>query len=211
MPSTESPVSLSECHRRLCEELGDDAPAEITLKRWKKDGKLDKAVVRGTGHGRSARFHYNEVLRITRGQSLATRPHTIPARPRATPASAELSPEAIAQIAKLVAEQLLAALPGSAAPATSAARAADTQVPAELLDAIRTLEHTRKTLMVRYDSEITGLKARVDQLAEQVKGAQAPTLELSRINQRLGAIAGMLEQGAAAREEAAAVVRAAAA
>ncbi len=204
MAAQEEPISLAECHRRLVTELGDQAPADITLKRWKKDGKLKKAAARGTGSGRTARYHFVEVLKIAKGVSLASRP-TAPRRVALQSAGEGLSPAALQQIAHMFAHQIATALKnhtGAAptGPVPSIAAAAPSSASPGLPDGVRelkaaadNLEATRRMLMNRYDSEITALRSRVLQLTEDLRTAQSNSLDTSRMTQRLGTVIGLLE------------------
>jgi hypothetical protein len=204
MQNMDTPISLSECHRRLIAEMGDQAPAAITLKRWKRDGRLEKAIVRSTERGaggygaeksggRTARFRFAEVLKIARGASLATRPQIKAVRRAASVSSADgLSSEVVAQLGKTFSDQVGAQVSAALkAWAPSASEAGEGH--RALLAAATNLEATRRQLMIKYDAEITALKERVAQLVTQVRGVDAIPLELGKLNLRLGELKTMLE------------------
>lgn len=57
----DSAQSLPECHERLLIDMGSNAPALVTLKRWSSSGKLASALV-GQTRGRK-RYRYSDVLK----------------------------------------------------------------------------------------------------------------------------------------------------
>jgi hypothetical protein len=194
MQIEDTPISLAECHRRLVAEMGDQAPAEITLRRMKKDGRLKRAIAKGTGH-RTARYYFLEVYKIAQGISLANRPAPLAPSRRARRAEVgELSAAALAHISQMFAQQMSHALKAAAGSAGQGAQSADGA--REIKAAVDNLEATRKMLMLRYDAELTSLKARNAQLEADLRLAQSTSLDASRLTQRLGAVISLLERQA---------------
>lgn len=181
--------SLKEVCRRLQDDLGDSAPAEITIKRWSASGRLKTAEVRIGGTPRP-RWRYSVVLRIVRSSfakaDADVEPLPASSRPPAAGPSDGLRPEHITEIVHQAIADALRRLP-SPAPAVA------TAMHPEVQQAVANLAAAQRALMLKYDSEINQLRQRLAETQEQLKAARNGALDLMRLNGNLSAVAARLD------------------
>jgi hypothetical protein len=214
-------MSLRECAERLRQphELGDSAPAHVTLKRWSAGGLLDKAKADQTGRPVYDLAKVREIVR----EQLAGRfqgPSYIDSGAGEAPAGrksvagdhagagATAAQAAASQIVDVQAindrfERIEQSILQLATTFQAALGEVMTQV-ARCAQASESLDSVRRTLQLRTDGEMTALRAQLAQAQTATKrhpeGDQAQALmklgvELRGIAQRMEDIWGVLDKG----------------
>lgn len=171
-PPADAAYRLTDCHRLLVRELGEEAPALVTMKRHAASGLLNRAVAQAA-EGRRTTYLYRAVLEIYAAQALATRTATTNAATRA-PGPKASAPQAAGagaapapdlsqlepMLRRIVAESLNQAL---APLRTQVERAAD---QAAGLAAVRT------SLMLKYDSAHAAAVNQAEMAQTQLRDAR---------------------------------------
>lgn len=181
-------LSLQQCIQRLRhpKDLGQNAPAYVTLKRWSASGALDRAVHRSPG--KRPMYDLARVRTICL-ENLADR--FAPLEPSGVEAAGSRAPagqasrvgapdaasasllQAVSDVSDRVAE--LEHSIGTLRSEVSTALQGLTQQVARAGAAMEGLEAARKGLMLRTDGELTALKSQVATLKEQlIKVGQTP-------------------------------------
>jgi len=158
-----APMSLPQLAVVLArpEHLGARAPSLVTLKRWSAAGHLEQAQHKVPGRSR-ALYRLEMVKQIC----LAKQPARAQDVSQAAPASADLTP-VLDRLQALEAqasrqEQLMVEL---------------TAQVSKLHTAVAALDHVRRSLMTRYDNEMTLLRSRHEQMQNAVR--DTPSLEVA--------------------------------
>lgn len=193
-------LSLQDCAIRLREDLAHQAPALITLKRWSASGALDKAKVVSEG-GTRPKYKYSVVLDIAKntfrrkpseprkpshaGIPLPTHSaRRLEAFTTSNPVQTRVEPVVdintiadtvnLNHLSKAVADELKPIL----------AQALQV-VQKQMLDGLANLDATRKSLMLRYDTEIHTMRERMTEVLAENKRLSAQALDAARINGQL--------------------------
>ena len=184
-------LSLPECSARLKAAMGAQAPALVTLKRWSSDGKLKKAKV----EARNGRHRYRfEVVRLVAMSAVQESTSTHAKRDRIR--SAEKAGVASTDTAganplilhaddleslkaylgglmqdsmRVMLRDLKAALEEKAisGAVSGAVETAMGRISTQLTDGLKTLEATRVSMMLKYDSVDALRRDKVDTLTEE--------------------------------------------
>jgi hypothetical protein len=188
------PISLTECALRLRAELGDAAPALVTLKRWSAAGHLDTAKHLAR-HASRARYQFPIVLQIAKSKR-----DTRQEPPAATSADAGegrelgrgVDPDALVSLEAMIDRSVRAAVDAARPPSTQEAidgavsRALD-QVLAKMAAPLANLEAARRMLMSKYDAEANLLRQRIEelQLENQRLKLRASDVDAGKMNSLL--------------------------
>lgn len=181
MISMHEPLTLKDCCARLAKDLGQGAPAMITLRRWAASGALDTAK-RIRGDRQRPLWDYGAVLKVARARLPSLQ---VKAATNVRTKHPSLDVDAVAdRVAALLLPRLLAARPAAGAD----------QIPQALQNALDDLESTRRSLMVKYDQVLASQTARIDALLAagsmggRSSGSQDLSVELARIHRTLSDI-----------------------
>lgn len=166
-------LSLMDCSNRLREEIGEVAPAYITLKRWSAAGRLDEAMDRLPG--RRPLYDY-AIVRNLVGRFLGARlsPSTTPGPADPASVAAEESPQEVNGLQRGELELLLRRLVESQeAQAAAIAELRDSITPlmrhaTSMASAVEQLDAVRKMLMRTSDAEITSARQRLEQAQKEI-------------------------------------------
>lgn len=178
-----APLTLSECARKLADDLGDRAPAEITLKRWRKDGLLNKALRKPTDGGVRPLFDYDQVLAVVSTRSLANRPKP-GMNAAARPGRSQASDVDLATMVEKVVRKVLLETSTPSRPSQDAQGAG----AEEIKRAVDGLDAARRQLMLKYDSELNMLRGRLNDAQAALQKASVAPLDAARITSRLDEI-----------------------
>lgn len=183
-------------------ELGGRAPALVSLKRWSAAGVLQQAQHFPAGRNRPL-YDYKAVREICLSK-LPMRFDDLQAQPAALASSQQAPQETGTPGPGGQADPELLARLGALEAASERRHEEFRQVISQLTQQIsrmasaaENLEHTRKSLMNRYDAELSGLRSQLEQMQTASKASSGPGLDIT---------AARLQQAAARIE--AAVLRA---
>lgn len=202
------PLSMPQARQRLVSRFGPKAPSMATLKRWSAAGALAHCQVKATPGGRPS-YDLGRLERFVVGWlAKHAEPAPVGGRPgpgaRSEPAPAgqdqqmvraalapdleRLRADLLGEMREMVRElirDMTPADPGAAqSPRPRDASGSDGAVVSDqLLQAIKTLEASRRALMLKYDAEVQGLRSRADaaEAALAHARAQAAPLEATRL------------------------------
>lgn len=205
MASQSSLQTLSQCANLLKNEMGEQSPALVTLKRWSAEGLLDDAKTIPQ-NGVRAKYNYRSVLRLAKKQSAkraSNKPSPTPVAVEAAPTNAlyqaflhrldeQASQQKQAPQTSVVSHpELVQAITQELKPLIEQAVL---QSQKQMENGLVNLDHIRKSLMLRYDSENSALRLKVDELTQFRRKEDASTLDLSKMNQRLATLADKLNE-----------------
>ncbi len=182
-------MALPQCAARLAlpTELGGRAPALVSLKRWSAAGVLQSAQHFPAGRNRPL-YDYQAVKAICQSK--------LPMRfDEAGQAAAALAPPGTASTDLTPVLERLAGLEAALQAQASQQQAALKEISthlAKLSSAAENLEHTRRSLMTRYDAEMTTLRTRIEQLQSAARESTGPGIDLAAA--RLSQAASRIEQ-----------------
>lgn len=169
-------------------ELGARAPALVSLKRWSAAGALNSAQRFPDGRNRPL-YVYQAVKAICQAK-LPLRFDDLP------PEGSTPSPVTEAKVDLTPVLERMAALEGAYRQQqlqTQQALADIAQQLARLAAATDTLEHTRRTLMTRYDAEITALRSRIEQMQAAARDNPGIDIAAARLMQAAARMESTLE------------------
>lgn len=200
------PLTLQECADRLRRDLKLQAPALVTLKRWSASGLLDAAKTVPDGAAR-AKYSYSMVLQVarknTRGRvpsgGAVIRSESTPAHRPADVARHDVrSPDSPKSTVEVDLALLSKAIAAELAPIMTQALAAAQK---QMFDGLANLDATRKSLMLRYDAEVHGLRDTVASLRLEQKRLSVEAVDVGRLNQQLSRLTDRIESAVSMLKE----------
>lgn len=201
-----SPLTLVECASRLKDDLGDQAPALITLKRWSAGKQLNKAkyISKSTTAGVKSRpkYHYDKVLDVALGSrglsSLPVKQVVLtPAIPKASEASTQatvdmvnptnLNVNDLSELSDTIISRLKPHLDALVLKALE-------QSHKDVTNAINNVESVRRTLMLKYDAQVDALRNKCDELVAENRKLKSEVMDANRVSSQLARLNDRIDQ-----------------
>ncbi len=191
-------LTLPECHKHLEADLHTDVPSLITLKRWSAGGQLDAA--KRLGNGTRHKYAYDQILRLARAAQVKAQKRAQTKRALRTqstsgqatdspaahnqPSSPQLAAPALnADVLQLDANEISRKVIEDLTPALSSLlQQAVTASNKQMIDAISSLDAARRSLMLKYDSQVEALRTRNEELVAEIKRLRPDAMDQTRAN-----------------------------